>query len=316
LFKQVICVEGAMQAEKQRVGIAAKSFRAADGAHVGRVRLAVSELTRSVDFYTRVLGFDVLEKSAGEAKLGVRADGRVLVELEQLKNPEATDGAPRLGLFHVAYLLPSREALSAFVRHVSRLGVRIGAGDHIYSEAIYLSDPDGLGVEVYADRPRESWPVEERKLKDGSTALEFAAATLPFRFNELPVVTEDAWKGAPSGTRVGHVHMSVGKLEEAAAFYHVGLGMELMTWSFPGALFVSAGGYHHHVGMNTWSAGAPVAGEDEPRLLNWTLVLPDTAAVEVTAETLRGAGFAKIASKEGANFADPYGTSVLLVTEE
>ena len=300
----------------RRVGIAAKGFTAPDGAHVGRVRLAVSELARSMDFYTRVLGFDVLEKSEGEAKLGVRADGRVLVELEQLKNPAATDGSPRLGLFHVAYLLPSREALSAFVRHVARQGVRIGAGDHIYSEAIYLSDPDGLGVEVYADKSRASWPVEERKLKDGSTALEFAAATLPFRFNELPVVTEDAWKGAPSGTRVGHVHMSVGKLDEAAAFYHVGLGMELMTWSFPGALFVSAGNYHHHVGMNTWNAGVPAAGEDEPRLMHWTLALPDRAAVEATAESLERAGFRRQPLARELGFADPYGTGVQLVTEE
>lgn len=310
-----------MKADGQRVGIAAKGFRAADGARVGRVRLAVSDLARSVDFYSQVLGFDVLEESTSEAKLGVATvesnkAGRVLVELEQLKNPAVTDGSPRLGLFHVAYLLPSREDLSAFVRHVARLGVRIGAGDHIYSEAIYLHDPDGLGVEVYADRPRESWPVEERRLNDGGSALEYAAATLPFRFNELPVVGEEAWKGAPSGTRVGHVHMSVGKLAEAAAFYHVGLGMELMTWSFPGALFVSAGGYHHHVGMNTWNAGAPLVGEDEPRLMHWTLVLPDVAAVEATAGSLKRAGFAQVALSEGVAFADPYGMCVILVTEE
>lgn len=305
-----------MPAVKERVGIRAKSFNAPGTAHVGRVRLAVSELGRSVDFYTRVLGFEVLERSEGEAKLGVLADGRVLLELEQLKNPRERDGAPRLGLFHVAYLLPNREALSAFVRHVARLGVRIGAGDHIYSEAIYLSDPDGLGVEVYADRPRAEWPVAERELADGNKALEYAAATLPLRFKEMPAVAEDAWRGAPSGTRVGHVHMSVGRLDEAAAFYHVGLGMELMTWSFPGALFVSAGGYHHHVGMNTWSAGAPLAGADEPRLMHWTLALPDEAAVEATAGSLKRAGFIEGKAAGVVNFADPNGTCVLLVTEE
>lgn len=301
--------------ENRRVGISAKGFQAPASARVGLVRLAVAELARSVEFYERVLGFAVLVRGSDWAQLGVAGEQRVLLELEQLATPRATQGAPRLGLFHVAYLLPSREDLSAFVRYAIALGLRIGAGDHIFSEAIYFEDPDGLGIEVYADRPRADWPVAERKLADGGAALEYAAATLPFRFNELPEVAEVAWQGVPAGTQVGHVHLSVDKLDEAVAFYHRGLGLDLMTWSFPGALFVAAGGYHHHVGLNVWHAGAPRADAGEPRLLEWTLVLPDEPVREAMASSMQRAGFLNEETQDKC-FVDPYGTWVRLVTEE
>ncbi len=305
-----------MMAEALRVGIRAKGFQAPASAYIGRVRLAVSDLARSVEFYGRVLGFAVMERGDGWARLGVVGEQLVLLELEELATPRSTQGAPRLGLFHVAYLLPSRGDLSAFVRHAVRQGVRFGAGDHIYSEAIYFVDPDGLGIEVYADRARDEWPVAERMMADGTPALEYATATLPLRFNELPVVDEDAWKGAPTGTRVGHVHLSVGTLDKAAEFYHAGLGLNLMTWSFPGALFVAAGGYHHHVGLNVWNAGAPQAADDEPRLLEWSLVLPDEATREAMAASMLRVGFEPTKKKQGISFMDAYGSRVRLVTEE
>jgi catechol 2,3-dioxygenase len=146
--------------------------------------------------------------------------------------------------------------------------------------------------------------------------LEYAADTLALRFNDLPAA--EKWMGAPKGMQVGHVHLSVGELAGAAKFYHQGLGLDVMTWNFPGALFVSAGGYHHRVGLNTWAAGAVSAGAGDPRLLHWTLVLPSAAEVERAAESLRQAGFeadATDAELPGIAFRDPWGTVVVLVTE-
>jgi catechol 2,3-dioxygenase len=302
------------------VGIRPEGFRAAETAHVGWVRLAVSSLEKSVEFYTRVIGLRVSERSEKSARLTAQGDDQVLIELAEEAGLKPLN-EPRLGLYHFAILLPTREDLSAFVNHASALGVRFGAGDHIYSEAIYLNDPDGLGVEVYADRPRESWPVAERRQSNRTGeiehVLEYAADTLALNFNKLPV--SHKWMGAPAGTEIGHVHLSVGELPSAARFYHQGLGLDMVTWSFPGALFVSAGGYHHRVGLNTWSTGARSAGAADPRLLYWTLVLPNAAEVARAAENLRQAGFESSAllgaALPGIAFKDPWGTVVALITE-
>ncbi len=296
------------------VGIRSEGYRTAEMAHVGWVRLAVSNLARSVEFYSRVIGLNVSESTAKFARLTAQNDPRMLIELVEEPGLKPLN-QPRLGLFHVAILLPSRENLSAFVKHASGLGVRLSAGDHIYSEAIYLNDPDGMGVEVYADRPREGWPVAERAV-NGETVLEYAADTLALRFNDLPPAGK--WQGAPKGTQIGHVHLSVGELVSAAKFYHHGLGLDVMTWNYPGALFVSAGGYHHRVGLNTWSAGAPSAGPLDPRLLYWTLVLPNKSEVERAEKSMRLTGFEAVEATEkspGIAFRDPWGTVVVLATE-
>ena len=305
------------------VGIRPEGYVAAETARVGWVRLAVSDLKQSLEFYTEIIGLRVGEKGEKWVRLTAQKDENVLVELIEEPGLKALNG-PRLGLFHVAILLPRRLTLSSFVNHLVSNLVKFGAADHIYSEAIYLTDPDGLGVEVYADRPRDSWPVAERGSKSTSgeseRLYEYAADTLALRFNDLPVA--ETWKGAPKGTRVGHVHLSVGDLAEATRFYHQGLGLAAVTWSFPGALFVSAGGYHHNVGLNTWSAGALSASASDPRLLYWTLVLPNETEVERAAESLRSAGFEALASGDnstaelpGIAFKDPWGTVVFLVTE-
>ncbi len=152
-------------------------------------------------------------------------------------------------------------------RSLRRAGVEAGSADHLYSEALYLVDPDGLTVEVYADRPREEWIYENGELMTGVE---------PLRLSELLALEpRRGWVGAPAGTTVGHVHFFIGDLERAADFYCGGLGMDKKTWSFPGALFVSAGGYHHHAGLNTWAAGSPVASRNDPRLLFWELSGPE-----------------------------------------
>lgn len=290
-------------AEQQDIGIH-PAVRLPAGTHVGRVRLAVSNLERSILFYTQTIGLAVFEQAENIARLGPHGSSQTLLELEQLPGVQPIPYGKRLGLYHTAFLLPSREALGGFVRHLNQLGVPFGAGDHIYSEAIYLTDPDGLDVEVYADRDRSSWKVEGRELLSATNAV---------RINELVALTDEPWPGVPLGTKIGHVHMYVGDLDEAAAFYHAALGMDIMTWRFPGALFVSADGYHHHVGLNVWAAGSPPASEQDARLLFWELTFTSREELLQTAERMQKAGYAQGTTPHGApSFTDPSGITVAL----
>ena len=228
-----------------------------------------------------MIGLAVLEKAGNLVKLGAQSSRLVLLELEELPGIHPIGQRTRLGLYHTAFLLPSRSALSSFVHHLGRQGIQFGAGDHLYSEAIYLEDPDGLSVEVYADRPRAEWLVENREL---------ATAVDPVRFETFPVVAVDSWRGAPAGTTMEHAHFYVRDLEQAKKFYHSGLGLDITTWRYPGALFTSAGGYHHHVRLNVWVA-APPASMTDSRLLFWEILLPNGTEVQRAAESLVVAGF-------------------------
>ncbi|MBA3658948.1 MAG: hypothetical protein H0W67_05065 [Gemmatimonadales bacterium] len=189
-------------------------------------------------------------------------------------------------------------------------GERFGASDHLVSEALYLRDPDGLGIEVYADRPRDAWRM--RQTPDGPELL---MATDPL--NLADVVRSaggESWDGMPSGTVMGHVHLHVGRLAVAQDFYHRALGLDPVVWSYPGALFLSAGGYHHHLGVNTWAgedATAPDAGD--ARLVEWTMLLPEPADVSATAGRLTSAGYPVVPDPHGWHVSDPWGT-VLRVT--
>jgi catechol 2,3-dioxygenase len=274
--------------------------------HVGRVRLAVSNLERSVAFYRDVIGLAVLGQSGRLAQLGAHNSDRALLELQELPGVQPIAERSRLGLYHTAFLLPTREDLSSFVRHLWKLGVRFGAGDHAVSEALYLVDPDGLEVEVYADRPRAQWSYANGKLRMGTQAV---------RFETLPPVAEDSWKGAPSGTSVGHVHLYVANLQSAAEFYCAALGLDI-TVQIPSALFTSAGGYHHHVGLNVWAAGSPLASDHDARLLSWQLVLPNPREVEQVVDRLLRAGFSETPGIAGERaFTDDSGITVALVAE-
>ena len=289
--------------ETATVGIHPPSYRLPAETRIGVVRLAVSNLERSIAFYGGVIGLAVLEQSDHIARLGAAADGKAILELEQQPGVRPLGRATRLGLYHTAFLLPSRADLSSFVQHVRREGVPFAASDHLVSEALYLTDPDGLAVEVYADRERSQWPF------DGA---ELAMDTRPLQFATLPHVGEDSWHGAPAGTAIGHVHLYVGDLPTAALFYHAALGMDITTWRYPGALFLSAGGYHHHVGANVWAADSPAASETDPRLLSWELVLPTMGDVGRAAESLQTAGFFQPAVDSAYAFTDPWGITVRL----
>jgi catechol 2,3-dioxygenase len=286
-------------------GIQPPVYRLPNKAHVGAVHLLVSDLARSRAYYEQVVGLRPLAVEHGRAVLGSH-DERPLVELQTRAGVRpARRGA--LGLFHFAVLLPDRAALGRFAAHIAPLGIRLGMADHLVSESLYLWDPDGLGIEVYADRPRSAWKRNGREL---------AMATDPLDIDN--VIAESAgvaWNGAPAGTTMGHVHLHVGSLEAAEAFYHRAIGFDKTVWSYPGALFMAAAGYHHHLGTNVWSSG-PRPAADEAQLLEWELLLPsrdDTAAVE---QRLRGAGYHTEHDAHGLVAADPWHTRMRIRSNE
>jgi catechol 2,3-dioxygenase len=189
---------------------------------------------------------------------------------------------------------------------MAEAGVRASAGDHLVSEAFYISDPDGLGIEVYADRPRESWRRNGRELMMSTDPVDVQGL--------LQAAGDTPWSGMPAGTVMGHVHLHVGDLERAAAFFSEAIGFDRITWSYPGALFMSAGGYHHHLGTNTWAGpGARASDDGDARLLEWTIELPDAAGVQEVARSLADAGYpAEAAAEGGITTRDPWGTGLRL----
>lgn len=288
-------------------GIAPGGFRMPDDLSLGRVRLQVAELERSLAWYERVLGMRVIERTASEATLGAHGNDAPLVVLHERRGAAPAPGRGRLGLYHYAILLPDRAALGRFVAHLASIGERAGASDHLVSEALYLNDPDGLGIEVYADRPRSAWRTDAHR--------QLAMDTRPLDLDGLVRAAGGApWTGMPAGTVMGHVHLHVGGIEPAAAFYHDALGLDKVVWSYPGALFLSAGGYHHHLGLNTWAGpGARPAGENDARLLDWEIVLPRPADVDAAARNLEALGHAPARIDGGWLAADPWGTQVRII---
>ena len=297
--------DGSQPATPGSYGRAPRGARLPAATRLGPVRLQVADLDRSLDFYAGSLGLRVLDRDAAEAVLGAVDDQRALVALHERLGAPPADGRPRLGLYHVALLLPDRAALGALVGHLAARGVRLGAGDHLVSEAFYLNDPDGLGLELYADRPRAAW----RRVGD-----ELLMATDPVDVGGmLAAAAGRSWTGMPAGTSVGHVHLHVGDLERAGALYGDGLGFDRTVWSYPGALFFGAGGYHHHLGANTWAgARAEAPDEDAARLLEWMVELPTSGDVDAVARAVADGGFA--ATRDGADLVvtDPWGTVVRL----
>jgi catechol 2,3-dioxygenase len=286
------------------IGIAPPKFRLPDTAHIGRVRLQVSDLERSIAYYGKVLGLDLLRRHEGSAELGPKGEDVVLLELVEHPGARAVPRRGLLGLYHFAVLLPNRASLGRFIAHLSELGEYAGMSDHLVSEAVYLTDPDGLGIEVYSDRPRERWSAIDRQITMTTKPLDVRSV--------IEAAEGRKWDGAPPGTRIGHVHFHVGDIAEAELFYHEGLGLDKIVWNYPGALFMSAGGYHHHVGVNTWATGAGPAGDEDARLLDWELVLPEDESVESAAKSIESAGFSVERTDEGAAARDQCGIKVRL----
>ena len=285
-------------------GLGPPGYRLPARTRLGAVRLQVADLDRSLPWYRRVLGLEPVDRSDGVVALGPPEGGRTLVELHQRPGANPVPRRGRLGLYHYALLLPDRPSLGRFLRHLAEIGERAGMSDHLVSEALYLSDPDGLGIEVYADRPRSSWRHQDRQLVMATNPLDVDAV--------LTAGGTEPWNGMPADTVLGHVHLYVDDLERAARFYHAGLGLDRIVWSYPGALFLSAGGYHHHLGTNTWAAGAQPAGENDAKLLEWEIVLPNASDVTAAAQSLEQSGAPVRRETGAATAADPWGTQLRL----
>jgi catechol 2,3-dioxygenase len=286
-------------------GIAPSGHRLPPATHLGRVVLQVADLGRSLDYYRHVLGLRELRRTGGRVVLAAHGDDTPLVELREHPGARPMPRRGRLGLYHFAVLLPDRGALGRFVAHLAAIGAQAGMSDHFVSEAIYLTDPDGLGIEVYADRPRAGWRQQGRELFMTTSPLDTHAL--------IDAAGGAPWTGMPAGTRIGHVHLFVADLAQASAFYHDALGFDKVVWSYPGALFLSAGGYHHHLGTNTWAADAPPAEDGDARLVEWEIVLPDAASIARAAASLEQHGHVVAAGTSGTTARDPWGTTLRLV---
>ena len=271
-------------------------------ARLGAIRLRVGDVERMTRFYDEAIGLRVLEDRP-VVRLGV--DGTTLVELEA-----APDAPPRpshtTGLFHLALLVPARADLAHVLRRVVAAGWRLtGASDHLVSEALYLRDPEGNGIELYRDRPREEWPTAGGVLQ---------MDTLPLDLGDLLSEADDATgdSGMPPGTTLGHVHLQVGDLAAAERFWSDALGFDVTVRGYPGALFVAAGGYHHHVGLNTWAGvGALPPPDGALGLDRFEVVLPGAEAVSDAGERLAAAGPVELVD-DGVLAADPSGNAVLV----
>ena len=284
----------------------ATPLQIAAATRTGAVALTVNDLERSVRFYQEVVGLEPRAEDFGT--VAMCAGDRVLVRLTG--DPAAPARDPRTtGLFHLAILLPGRRELAeAIVRLIRARWSLDGASDHLVSEALYLSDPDGNGIEIYRDRPRSEWPHEGGSLQ---------MATLPLDLDDVLGElggTLDAPPAVPAETVIGHVHLQVSELRQTEAFWSGVIGFDVTVRGYPGALFVSAGGYHHHLGLNTWhSAGhePPVAGAVG---LRWfEVVLPDEPAREAVLARLRAADVGVEASCDGWLVRDPSGNAARLV---
>ncbi len=266
---------------------------------MGRVALTVNDLDRVRGYYEEAVGLHLLRNDGETAELG--AEGRTLLELR--RDPAARRRSPReAGLFHTAFLLPERRHLGRWLRHAAGSGVRLtGASDHWVSEAVYLTDPEGNGIEIYSDRPRSAW-----RWRDGFVEM----ATEPLDLDGLVGdAGEERWEGAPEGTAVGHVHLQVGEIAPAEAFYSETLGMEI-TCRYRGGSFYAADGYHHHMATNIWNSQG--AG---------TRSYPSTglSEVEIQLDPARAAAIRDRAGSPdggGSRFAlrDPWGTSIAIKT--
>jgi catechol 2,3-dioxygenase len=264
-------------------------FRIHPGTLLGPVYLKISDLPRALGFYRDVLGLNAGPATAaagdGQVLSLSTGTGQPLIVLHAV--PGAGRKPPRsTGLYHYAILVPTRLDLAQVLRRLGETGYPLGgASDHGVSEALYLSDPDGNGIEIYRDRPRDEWPRRADELRMGIEALDLDDVLRELRHGAVQ------WAGLPAGTTIGHVHLHVADLHQAEVFYRDGLGFALMQRMGPSAIFVSAGGYHHHVGANIWAgAGAPPPPAEAVGLEQFTILLPDQTELARTVEHLRQSG--------------------------
>lgn len=237
--------------------------------YIQQVSINVVDLDRSIQFYKRVIGFQLLEQTKSKATLTANGTDPLLV-LNVPENPQPKQ-RQTTGLYHFAILLSKRKDLAKFLQHLRQLNLPFGASDHSVSEAIYLNDPDGNGIEVYRDRPDVKWKRAEDRIHMTTEPLDQASL--------LQEVT-DEWTKLPTDTIIGHIHLHVSHLAKSQTFYEDGLNFDLIT-TYPGALFMSSGGYHHHLGLNIWNGeGAEQPEKNRAGLNSFTIVIKDEATRE------------------------------------
>ena len=273
---------------------------------VGPVHLTVADLDRSEQFYRDVLGFKPLDRH--DDLLALTADG--VTPLVVLHGRPGARPRPRrsTGLYHFAILVPSRFDLARLLRRLAEQRYPLqGASDHLVSEALYLADPDDNGIEIYRDRPRAEWPREQGQVRMATDPLDLDGILAELGGDDRP------WTGLDPRTILGHMHLHVADLQAAQAFYHGLLGFDIVLRFGPSALFVSAGGYHHHIGLNTWAGvGAPSPPPDAAGLRHFAIALPNHAELDRVTDRLRQAGVALERSGEGVLLRDPSRNGVLL----
>lgn len=275
---------------------------------VGAVHLVVADLERSLAYYARAVGLTVVERDTGYARIGV--GDRVLIVLEEQPGSRRVSGYT--GLYHFALLVPQRVDLARWLAHAARERVPlVGLADHFVSEALYLTDPDGHGIEIYWDRPRETW---EGQVAERMTTEPLNTTDL---LDELDDPAREPFAALAPGTVMGHVHLKVAGIAETVAFYQDVLGLGLMARLGHRAAFFGAGGYHHHIGANTWeSTGAPPPPADATRLRCLTIVLPDDAARDAVRARLEASDIVTRDTDHGPMCDDPSGNAILLAVSE
>lgn len=239
---------------------------------LGEVVLNVGHLKEMAGFYQEVIGLKLLEENERMVRLGVSGSDEALLVLKKIDNAVVPE-VPRIGLFHTAFLLPTRESLADVLLHLAKSGYPIdGAGDHAYSEALYLHDIEGNGIEIYADRPKAEW------MRDGDGNLPMVTEQVDVD-SLLQIATDEPFTGMPNGTIIGHVHLQVADADKAEQFYKEVLGMNLTT-AIPSARFFAAGDYHHHIGSNVWAGrNLELLQENETGLAWFTIITPDKDAI-------------------------------------
>jgi catechol 2,3-dioxygenase len=282
-------------------------FSIAPETQMGLVSVGVADLNTSLRYYTQALGFVVLEQQENHATLGVPGTPLLFLTEEPGAKPFPHDQYGYTGLYHFAILVPSRADLGRWLGHWITSGLPFpGQGDHLVSEAFYITDPDGNGIEVYRDRPRSEWPYINGQLQMAADPIDIRGVLDAAEQEGKP------WSGLAAGTRLGHMHLQVGDIAQAEAFYHGVLGFDVVV-RMPTALFISAGGYHHHIGMNIWhSRNAPPAPAGVAGLRAYTIEMPSEEARAAVLERVRAAGLSARETGEVAIFEDPWHNTIVL----
>jgi catechol 2,3-dioxygenase len=273
--------------------------------HIGAVGLVARNLDLLTDYYQRLLGLTIFERTDRTARLGVA--GVTLIEIEH--RPDARPDDPtQAGLYHTAFLMPTRAEHARWITHIARNRIPItGASDHGVSEAFYLDDPEGNGVEVYNDRPQEKW-----QRADGLIVMPTKQLDVEAILREIDSTSAD-YHAAPEGLRIGHIHLRVGSVEQAEDFYRAVIGLEL-TRRRGGATFMSSGGYHHHVGANVWHSERAGHRDSGSAGLAWySIAASDATTIDAIGARLTAAGAPHDQIAGGIETADPWGTRIRLV---